>query len=322
MTVAVRQVKKLETVLCKVQSVFDTPETSLAGTDIIEAESPKISFDPIVNPIELVGAGFPNNKSIIGPIYAGVELAMPLRTGGAQDSAGQFTTLLKCAGFKESIATHIYSYAITNKQSEWNAATLWGYSGNLDTSGSIIDKIGNLIFDWSIELDFDKGVAKITFTGKGRSGGDPAAGTVPTVTRSTAIPPALKLATISILESSAYVPISMKFEGGLEALPTINCLETISGLGCSLIGKYQVKWSAKIYRELPSVGNIPSAILAGTTGAMSVVCGTAPNKITYAITTASVESEKRSEQNGVETLDIAGRAIDNSFSIAVDTTSA
>lgn len=316
-----RQSNALGLVLGQLQSAFDTAATVLDATDVLEIQG-GYSIDQAVrtNEVDLVGGGWTQNQSVLGPRDATVSMTMPLRTGGAADSVGQIATLLKASMLDETDVSDVYTYVPTAKYSEWNALTLWNYSGNLDSSGCMLEKFHNVIGSMKFSLDFGTGVALATFDGKGVYSAAQEAGTQPDVTPSAIVVPSLVGATISFFSDTDYCLLSIEFDLGFDVSPTLQPNATDgSGLGVTVPGKMKAKWTAKVYHD--TTVNPITALLARTLGTISIAWGTAPNKFTISTTKAMITEVKKSEDNGITTYDLSGILVDNNISIAIDTTS-
>jgi hypothetical protein len=320
-----KAVSALEQVLLKNQAAFGTVEAALVAADVAEVESPSVEIEPRVKDIDLVGAGFTQNQSIIGPREASVSMTYHMRTGAAEASPGQIIKALKSCGFKstesdtdadEPASVDRYILTPSNLHSEWIDSTVWHHSGCLDTSLSLITKIQNVLFNGKIALDFDNASATLAVDGKGVLTAEPALGTQATVTPSAVVTPALIATTLSFFSDTDYVPISMEFDFGQEITVSLNPATVAHGLGVSLITKRKMKWSAKVYHDTGALPNTP--LFAGTLGGISVAWGTAPNKFTVSTTKAQITSMKKSEQNGITTYDLSGILVDNNLAIQID----
>jgi hypothetical protein len=314
-----KQIKKLEMVLAMQSSVFGTYETTLTGSHFIEPQKPTLSMNPSINIVELVGGGSSNRFPVVGPSEAEVSLSFPLRTTGVADGVGEYGIFLEASGWKKSASTHAYTYAPTDKISEFKDVTLWGYTGGADASGSTLLKVGNLMFTPKFMLDFEKGLATIDFTGKGLFVGAPEVASQPTVSRVSNLCPALRGATITIMGDTDYVPISFELDDANGVTSTISPAAT-SGKGAALIDGHKIGWKCKVYKDLPATIDPIAGWLASTDAAISIMWGTAPNKFTLATTDSIITDVKSSDQNGIETWDITGIAKFNGVSLVVDTT--
>lgn len=322
-----RQVEELIQVLLKNQATFGTAESSLVAADVAEVEAgAMISIDPRVKEIALVGAGFTQNKSIIGPRECGITLNYPFRTDGAETgSPGQIGAALKSCGMLETASDQDtdttddrFVYTPTSKQSEYTDSTIWGHSGNLDSSASMIYKAQNVMFNGKIVLDFDNAYASLQLDGKGLLTSIPALGTQASVTPSTAPTPALIDATISFFSDSDYIPINIEFDFGQDIVVTLKPdASDASGLGVVLIAKRKMTWNAKFYHD--SGVNPYTPLFAGTTGTISTAWGALPNLFTVSTTKAQITSLSHSDQDGITTYDASGILIDNDLTVQIDT---
>ena len=320
-----RQVEELIQVLLKNQATFGTVEGSLVAADVAEVEAgATISIDPRVKDVSLVGAGFTQNKSIIGPRECGITMNYPFRTEGAETgSSGQIGKALKSCGMLETATDEDtdttddrFIYTPTSKQSEYTDSTIWGHSGNLDASESMIYKVQNAMFNGKIVLDFDNAYASLQLDGKGLLTSVPALGTQATVTPSTAPTPALIDATINIFGDSDYIPVSIEFDFGQDIVVTLD--PTVApGLGIALIAKRKMTWNAKFYHD--SGVNPYTPLFAGTTGTISTAWGTLPNLFTVTTTKAQITNLSHSDQDGITTYDASGILVDNDFAVQIDT---
>jgi hypothetical protein len=324
-----RQVNELELMLLKLQTTFGTAETTLDGADIIEPElGAKLTLDVPSSEIELVSGGFPQYPSVIGAYEAGVQLSLPVRSGGAENNAGQLAKLLKMCGFGETTSdtdadstNDRFIYAPSNSRADWKDGTVWGYSGSKASSDSYLRKAYNVLGTGKFALDFEKCTAKFEFNGKGVYTGAAAAATQPSANRtSSVITPALRSATLNLFGDTDYDPLSLEFDFGQEVVVTIKG-SAAQGRGVSVITKRRISWRAKVYKDV-SV-DPETAFLSGTQGTISCAWGTAPNKITLSTTKAQMTSPPNdSDHSGVTCYDLAGICVDNDFAVQIDTAAA
>jgi hypothetical protein len=315
-----KQVVQLELVLLKLQSVFGTMETSLTTTDFVAFEKPKIVMDIPTTEIALTGGGFSNRVIVPGTFKSTFTGSCPMRTGGAADTVADWTLVLQACGWKLSGPTsHKYTYTPSDKKSEWKDATVWGYSGNLDSNAAFLSKAGNVMFNNKISVDFDKGYADITFNGTGTFAAVPAADTQPTITKSAAQPAALRGVTLSILGDSDYVPCSLEFDEGGKEESTLLPSAT-GGRGETLKVDRKYNWKMKCYRDT----NVTpmTQISTGSTGSISMSWGNTPNKITITINNCQIKKVGTADQNSIETYEIDGSVNYNDVTIELDTTAA
>lgn len=318
-----KQVLALSQVLVKEQATFGAAETTLDNTNAAEVESPKLTIGTRVRKMALVSGGFSQQRSIIGPREASVSMVYPFRTGNAEASFGAIASAIKACGFKETLSDTDEDssndraiYTPSNKQSEWKDLTVWGYSGNADASGALLRKIANVMGNGKITLDFNSGVALFNFDGKGILIAEDAAATQASITPSAIVCPSLVGSTINFFGDD-YDLISLEFDFGQEVTVTAAPQTETTGLGQSYISKRLITWKAKVYKDTSAIP--VTTFHAGTTGAISVAWGTAPNKWTVSTTKAQIdEPPQDSDENGIETFDLSGICVDNDFAIQAD----
>lgn len=319
-----KQVLALSQVLVKEQATFGTAETTLDNTNAAEVESPKLTIGTRVRKMALVSGGFSQQRSIIGPREASVSMVYPFRTGNAEASFGAIASAIKACGFKETLSdtdddssNDRAIYTPSNKQSEWKDLTVWGYSGNADTSGALLRKIANVMGNGKITLDFNSGVALFNFDGKGILIAEDAAATQASITPSAIVCPSLVGSTINFFGDTDYDLISLEFDFGQEVTVTAAPQTATTGLGQSYISKRLITWKAKVYKDTSAIP--VTTFHAGTTGPISVAWGTAPNKWTVSTNKAQIdEPPQDSDENGIETFDLSGICVDNDFAIQAD----
>lgn len=317
------QIESLGLVLLRNQSARGTAEDTPVAGDAAEVEAgASVSLDIRTKEIDLVGS--PQNASLIGPRECAVSLTYPFRTAATEGGKGQIAAAILSSFFAET-ATDTdtdstddrFVYAPSYKDSEWVDSTIWAYSGCQDTDLALCYVIQNVMFGSKISLDFNTGYASMAFEGKGVLSATPALATQPTVTPSTVVPPSLIGSTINFLGDTDYKLLKLDFDIGPDIYATLDPT-VASGLGITAPGsKRKIKWSARVYHD--SAVTPYTTLLAGTTGAISVVWGTAPNKFTVAATKAQITSCKISAENNVTCYDLEGICIDNAFSIQIDT---
>jgi hypothetical protein len=312
--------KKLDQVLLKLQTTFGTAEGSLTTTDVAEImEGGVVGFTPNTTAIRLLGSGFSQNASVVGPSVGELTLRYPLRSGGNGDP-GQWTLPLQCCGWKESDAADVYTYEQTSKMSEFKDATVWGYTGNRDTSKSLKRIISNTMYNAKFILDFRpaEAVAYVEFTGQGVYSGAPSAATQLAITKDTTSINALKGVTLNFFGDTDYDPLLLEFDLGRVVSVTTDGTDS-TGLGFGIVSDGSATWHAIIYKSVDALAE--TAYANGTTGTISVSWGTEPNKITLATgaSKAQITEVSDAEEGEVETYDLTGIIIDNDFSVEVDT---
>lgn len=320
------QVTALGLVLAKEQAAFGTAETGLLAADILEIqEGGTVEHTPRVAEIALVGGGWTQNQSVIGPRDATVSIALPMRTGAVEGNAGQCALLLGACGTKVTASDtdadetdDRFIYEPSAEYDDWKDITFWDYSGNLDSGNSLITKVHNVVGSCKIDLDFSTCVATLSFEGKGVLTGVPALGTQPAVTPNTVVVPSLGGATVSFFSDTDYNLLSLGLDIGMEATPTLNPgASDGSVLGVTLPTKMRSTWSAKVYHD--SSVNPHTSLIAGTLGTISSAWGTTPNAFTVSSSKAQITSCKVSEDGGVTCYDLSGIFVDNDVAVQIDT---
>ncbi len=310
---------KLELFLFALQSTFGSGVGALANTDFADVEAgASLENDLQMDEISSAEGFFGQPQQIPGNMPANANLPYILRSKGDNDP-GYWALPFQCGGMDQDVTTKVYTYDPTSLRTEWKDGTLWHYTGSQVSSGALLEKASNLMFDWEITLTPGK-VGRIVFTGRGAHTGAPTAATQPSVTRNTQLATAILGSTVSIM-GYAYKFTELKITGKINPEVTLDPSNTY-GNGRTFPGDIKIGWTAKLYAVLPSETDAFTQLLAGTKAAFSVVWGAAPNKFTISSPNdkAQIISRKKSDQNNITTLDIAGIFVDNDFRIVVDTT--
>jgi hypothetical protein len=310
---------KQQLFLFALQSAFGSATTALTASDFLDVED-GADLENALTPEEVTSAEgkFGQRPRVIGDMSSTCTLPMIMRTNGDNDP-GYWSKPFKCSGMKETPSSKVYTYSVTSLRTDWKDGTLWHYTGSQVASGALLEKASNVITEWEITLTPGK-VAKISFSGVGAHSGAPTAATQPTPTNNTTVAKAVLAATITLM-GYAYKPLEIKIKATREMQSTVDASATY-GHGRSMPGDLKITWTAKLYAVLPSETDAFTQLLAGTLGAFSVMWGTAPNKFTISSpnTKAQIISRKKSDQNGITTIDLEGIFVDNDFQIVVDTT--
>jgi hypothetical protein len=320
-----RQVVKLSQVLMKHQTDATTAVASLVAADVMEFEDGfKLSIDPKVTEIRLSGAGFGQNKSVIGVQECAFSGTLPMRTNGIEGAtgAGQCGKALGICGMLETTSdsdadssVDRFIYTPSNSISAWKSGTFLGESGNVDSNGSLLRKVQNCMGNAKITLDFDNDVAKLSIDGKGALVSADTVGTQVTVTPLAVDVPSLKGATINFFGDSDYCLTNFELDLGNASTVTL-CPSNANGLGQSVITDRAVKWTAKVYKDSAAIATTP--LLAGTVGTISIAWGAVPNKITISTTSAQITKVVDGDQNGVETYELSGICVNNQVAVQFD----
>jgi hypothetical protein len=318
-----KQVIKLETILAKLQSTFGTMITPLLTTDYIQGDGPTIDMDIVSTDIESVGASFGQDPPVSGPREATHNIGFPLRSGGVADTPGDWAKYLQCCGFKESVASHKYTYAKALSSEDWKDLTIWGYTGGQGTNKSLISVLSNLIFSAKITLDFNAAYGKIDFTGKGNYHALPTLATQQVATRKSLITPNLLGFEGTLFDDVQIVPITLVVDIANEITVCLDPKATNGGgKGVSLFSDMKIKYEAKYYVDTAIAKKPHADLVAETQRLIDIAWGTVPNKFNLIDAAVALKSVKSSDQNGVKTYDVSAVSIGNGMTLSVDTTSA
>jgi hypothetical protein len=316
-----KQVINLETILTSIQSVFGTMATPLVTADYTQGGKPTINMDMQSTDVESIGVFFGQDQPVSGPREVVHTISFPLRSGGAEDTPGDWAKYLKCSCMKETPATHVYTYSLCQSTADWKDMTIWGYTGAQGASASILRVLCNLLYSAKISLDFNSGYASIEFTGKGNYNTLPAVATQPTITRKSLVTPSLINFTGTVFDDAGIIPITHTIDIANEI--TV-CLDPVnangSGKGISYFTDSKIKYSTKCYVDTAVALDAHADLTAGTQKTFTMHWGTAPNAFTIQDNAVALKSVKESDQNGIKTYDIESVSVGNGFTLAVDTT--
>ena len=310
---------KLEQFLFQIQDTFGSGVGALDADDFADVEEgASLENDLQMDTVTSAEGQFGQVAQVPGEMPGSATLPYIMRSSG-DDDPGYWSKPFQCCGFKESVSTKVYDYDPTYTRSEWKDGTCWHYTGALGASQALLEKGQNLMGDFEITLTPGK-VARIAYTMRGQHEGVATAATQPSVTRATQAATALLGATVSIM-GYAYKFLELKITGNHEVDPTKDPAATY-GIGRTLPSDLKIAWTAKLYAVLPSEADAFTQLVAGTNAAFSVAWGTAPNAFTVSSPNdkAQIVSRKKSEENGITTLDLEGIFVDNDFNAEVDTT--
>ncbi len=314
-----KNVKAEELFLYKLQTTFGTAETTLNSTHYIDAlPESSIENDAQIHEIDRADGTFGQPAAVFGDMPVNCSLSFYLRTNGAGDP-GYWSDPIQCARFKETDDANVFTYTPTNLRSEFKDGTCWYYTGNRDTSQSLLEKGSNLMFNWEIEIPTG-GVPKLNLSdGKGVHGGAHANATQPTCTDVGTSASAVIGATMSI-GGESYKVITASVMGNQDVVSTMDQSATY-GHGYTLPTAAKIKWSATVYLVNVSDATPLADLIAGTLTAWSIQWGVAPYKFTLSSPNdkCQITSVKKSEQDGVQVFELEGLFVDNDFTIDVDT---
>ena len=310
--------QNMSLLLISEQGIYGTMVTPLISTDIVETIGVvKITNNPNNTELSLVAGGLSQDASIPGAIDQDISFQIPMRVAAA-DNVGQCGKVMRLCGMKETEGTDgIFSYTFTSKQSEMKDGTVWGYSGNLDSSESV-RKVGfNAVFSpkWTIEagkFSVMDVTSKMCFAPW-------AAATQPTITKEQTLPSAFVGATtVTIMGDTDYKLLSLTIDPQQEIRLTKDPKATY-GYGASIITDRKIKFTAKVYRDNLSTVDPMTLLLGKTIAAIEVTYGTAPQKVTYASSYAQINTVEEDDEEGVESYTINGLFERNDFTVTLST---
>jgi len=313
----------LQLLLIQHQATFGAAETDLAAADLIETIGPaEFAWEPNVTEIDLTAGAFDQDPAVPGNCSYTLSFKAYMRTGGGSGSYGQIDTLLLASGMTGATsAGPKKTYTFSSTRSEWKDATAWGYSGDLSSSGALLRKVSNLIFSPKWTFEAGKPIV-MDCTAMGVFGGAATAATQPTVTKAGISPAAfLGSAGLSINGDADYKVLKIEIDPGQSSVLTLDPSATY-GFGVSTITARKIKWKATVYCDVPGTVDPEAALLAKTSGAVTVAIGTAPNKITYSMPTTQITAAPLGDSDGVQVWELEGQANANTFTIEMDTTAA
>jgi hypothetical protein len=311
----------LQLLLAQQQATFGTAETDLTAADIIETIGPaEFSWDPGMTSIEYVAGAFDQDAAVPGLMSYGLNFKTYMRTGGASGSYGQIDTLLLASGMTGATSSGPKkTYTFSSVRSEWKDLTVWGYSGDLSTTGALLRKAHNLILNPKFILEAGK-PAIVEFSGMGAWGGIATTAAQPSITKARISPPAfLGASIITINGDNDYKLLKLEYDCGQTSKLTLDPLFS-AGYGQTQITNRKIKWKATVYCDLVGIVDPETALQNGTEGAVKTQYGTAPNKITFDAPYGQITAAPLGDADGVQVWELEGQCNRNSFSIEFDTT--
>ena len=314
-----KQSVNLGLMLAKSQSSFGAEIAGLTSVDTIETiGAAKAKIDNGMTPIELVSGSFDQDASIPGITTVELSWSLYARSAGS-DNPGQFGKCCKWSGMVEAEAVDgTYTYNFTSAQASWTDFSAWLYSGNLDTSGSILRKCYNGIV--SPKWIFSAGKPTVMeCTAKLAYSGIPAAATNPGGVKERTLPEAFqKASTLTLNGDSDYRILSGEIDPQQEVTLTTDPVSTY-GAGLSVITNRKIKGTFKVYKELPSTLDPETALMGKTISTFAIEYGTVPQKIKFSSSYAQIVSIDPDDENGVETWTLGVLFERNDFTITVTT---
>ena len=304
----------LKLFLLKLQSVAGTPEAALVAGDLAEVDPASgIESDTQVAEIDLVGGGYTQDKAVVGRKKANVNLNFPIR----EEQAGHTPKLveaLQCARF--AVTESAGYFVLTPSNTTTDDCTVWEYSGDLGASLSLVHKAGNIKFNGKLSFDFSgDSYGKCELNGVGLEVAAPIVGTQPTVTKDNSVVNALLGVTCSINGDSDYEPLSLEIDFGQE-VENKTLASDATGCGESAITKRKIKFTTKVYRQIPATTDPIAALYATTEGVLNLAYG-ASDIMKVECNNAQITSVKKDEDAGIETYTIEGQINQNDLTISI-----
>jgi len=311
--------KKLSLLCIQEQANFGAVETDITGSDVIETIGPAtVDWDPGVTEIGLVAGAFDQDAAIPGLHSLDLNFSVYARAAAA-DTVGQFGKLLRLAAFTEAEAVDgIFTYTPNSQQSLWKDYTAWMHSGSLSSTGTNIVKGFNGII--CPKFTFEAGKPGImACQSKLAWGGVAVVGTQPSITKERTLPSALVGAsTITLAGDTDYKLISAEIDMG-QVTSLLKDPKQTYGHGNNTITDRLIKWSAKVYKDIPTTVDPETALLNKTIGAITIEYGTAPQKVGFTSTYGQITKVKHDEEDGVEAWALEGIFTRNNFTITLST---
>jgi len=311
--------RKLSLLLCQQQATFGTAETDIVAADVMETIGPAtVDLDPGTTDIDLVAGGFSQDAAIPGLYSLGLNFSVYARAAAADD-VGQFGKCLLWSGMTVSEGTDgIFTYTPTSTQSSFTDFTAWLYSGSLASTGSNITKGSNGII--SPKFTFEAGKPTImACQAKLRWAGVSVVGTQPAITKLYTLPSALVGAsTLTINGDTDYKLLSAEIDMG-QVTSLLKDPKQTYGHNNATITDRKIKWTAKVYKDIPATVDPETALLNKTIGAFTIEYGTVPQKVSFNSTYSQITGIKHDEEDGVECWTLEGLFERNHFTVVVST---
>lgn len=299
------------------QTTYATMLTPAAGDVVETIGPPKMNPNFNQNPVELVAGAFDQDASVHGVIENELSFSIYARAKAADDP-GQFGRMLRLAQFTQAEGSDgIFTYT-PNSTAPFVDGTADLYSGALGTSLSTRRLSSNIMFSPKFSQEAGK-PAMMELTGKGTFNAPAVAGTQPTITKERTLPSTLLGATtLTINNDTDYKLLSWEIDCGQEIQLTKDPTNTY-GNGVSVPTNRKISWSAKVYKDIPSVVDPETALTTKSIAAWAIEYGTVPQKVKFASTYGQITEVSHSDESGVETWDLKGIFERNDFTITVST---
>lgn len=308
MAVTDRYVSNLELFLLKVQADNETKQSTLDATDFADVTSDSVTdFEPEVETPKMVSGSFDQDAAVVGKQVSSATLVYPLRSFGSGVEP-DFFDAFRCADFESSTETG-YN-VLTPSSAGGSSGTIWHYEGRQGSTN--VHKLYNWKPNWKINGEAGKPVT-VEFQGNGAHDSY-GTGSMPTVTKSRNVIPALINATI-LINGYAYKLISFDIDGGqshdLTVDPTV-----ANACGQNVMTDRAIIMNAAVYMMDATVVNPVTALTGETESGIQIYWG-ASNDVKIDATYSQIRDAKRGDQNGVKKWDLTLQLNRNDFMLSV-----
>jgi hypothetical protein len=311
----------LAQLLAKVQTIFDTAETSLDITNAqaVMPDQSSVQYKQAKTDMRLASTVFGVQKAVYGQATVDITAAFAVDVTGTSTEP-HIGNWLKASGWPVTTATAKHTYTPSALYSDWKSLTVWGVTGDKESGDALLTKAGNSMFGFKISCAKVGDPTLATFTGMGVPVADPSATTY--------------TAGSQTMPSGAYIPFMSA------------SAVSIGGQAYKLLS-YELTWDAKIqiigsaasdygsYRAI--IGNDPRATIKmvvlqeqlatlnpfsndKTAGTLTLTYGASGNRIS--ITSGSnkfyFDPPTLTNADGVGVFEINGEFIDNSVNFIVN----
>lgn len=308
--------KALTLWLLKTQATPGTPEVALAAGDYIECtkDSAGIEADPQSADIDLAGNGYGHDQAVQGRKLANVGLTFPLR----EELAGHIPgAVIACQSARFAMTENGGYFELAPSNIIQTDCTVWEYSGNMNTDACLLHKAGNVKFGGKLIFDFSGDCyGKLELTGNGLEVGAPIDASQPTVAKDGSVVSALtSVPTFTLCGETVFRPLNLEIDFGQEV--AVSVLPSAStGSGKAHVTNRKMTYTAKLIRDIVATVDPVTKSYAGTLGAMALIYGTGA-AIDLSCTSISIRKWSKSEDNGIETIDLEGQILDNSLLLKI-----
>ena len=305
------QVKEIQVVLAKIESVEGTDPTPATGDAIQLAEDATLTYGAEQNnPREGLANQLLDEAAPLAPAakYAELQVKLYVRGSGTSYAAGvsfDGDAILQAAGFSATFTTNKWDYDTVS--TGLKTITLYCWQGVNTGVSPVLHKITAARVS---KLEFSgeagqPGVIRATIRGLYNAPTD-AAITAPTY--KSAVPPLTGMAaTFSYAGASTYVvrKFGVSVENQLTARKNVNAADALAGY---LVTHRKIAWNVTMEAGLVADYNPVAGWIAGTAAVLAIVWGSvAYNKLSLTADKAVIaDPPKYGDDGGVRTWDLGG----------------